>query len=139
MGRDASYKTKQQAAIVSYLASLNGEHVTVSRIAEHFHNSRNSIGVTTIYRHLEKLVTAGTVRKYAIDGTAGACFQYVDPFSDPCNHFHLKCEACGRLIHLQCDFLSDLERHFISDHDFYLNPARTAFYGKCSACAADDR
>lgn len=134
MTQTANYKTKQRQAILDCIASLRGTHVTVSQIAEYLHEKNNPVGVTTIYRHLDKLVQEGKVKKYTIDNTTSACFAYIDKHKSCNRHFHLKCESCGKLIHLDCDFLPQLEQHIFDHHKFKINPNKTVFYGTCKAC-----
>ncbi len=133
-----SYRTKQQDLLLAYLKSTRGRHFTVEEVRAHFASAQAAIGVATIYRHLEKLVAEGTVNKYIIDENSAACFEYTgccDCGADE-QHFHLKCESCGRLIHLECDELALIRDHLQKEHGFVLNPLRTVFYGKCADCAA---
>ncbi len=133
----APYKTKQQDLLLSYLESIKGKHFTVEDVREHFASKNSSIGVATIYRHLEKLVANGTVNKYIIDETSAACFEYLG--NDACHrdvpHFHLKCSKCGTLIHLECEELLQIQEHLMKEHGFMLDSFRTVFYGTCSKCA----
>lgn len=129
-----NYNTKQRKAILDYIASLGGKHVTAAQIVEHFKNEDVPVGRTTIYRHLDKLEEIGKVRRYIIDGVTGACFQYVDNQEHCRTHLHLKCEQCGRLLHLHCDMLDEIQRHFLKQHAFQVNSMKTVFYGKCEAC-----
>lgn len=50
------------------------------------------------------------------------------------NHFHLKCVKCGRLFHVSCDFLSQIEEHVYKHHIFLLTIPRTVLYGVCEDC-----
>ena len=132
----APYKTKQMAEILAFLKSVQGEHVTVNDICNYFQEQGISVGTTTVYRQLEKMVKEGQVAKYVIDGTSSACFQYVGEQKEV-DHticYHCKCEKCGKLIHLHCDEVENLKNHMIEHHDFQLNPKRTVFYGICSEC-----
>ncbi|MBQ2313937.1 MAG: hypothetical protein II187_03455, partial [Treponema sp.] len=43
--------------------------------------------------------------------------------------------CCGKLFHLECRELEDIQRHLAAGHGFALNPFRTVFYGLCSECA----
>uniref|UniRef100_UPI003FA4903D transcriptional repressor n=1 Tax=Anaerosporobacter sp. TaxID=1872529 RepID=UPI003FA4903D len=54
--RKTIYTTKQGEAVLEYIASLDGVHATVEQIAEYFENQNAGIGLTTIYRNLDKLV-----------------------------------------------------------------------------------
>ena len=130
-----SYKTKQQDLLFSYLQEMQGKHFTAEDVRAHFAQKEISIGIATIYRQLEKLVNEGKIQKYFIDEHSAACFEYS---GKDCNtdeqHFHLKCEICGSLIHLECEELSELGKHLQNEHGFSLNPFRTVFYGICSDC-----
>jgi Fur family ferric uptake transcriptional regulator len=132
MGRASRYQTRQGAQILDYLASLKGEHVTAAAIAGRFEGGKPPIGKTTVYRHLEKLVEDGKVRRYFLEGDS-ACYQYTGG-AECREHFHLKCESCGELIHLNCDVLKDVTAHVMKDHRFAINPLKTVFYGTCGSC-----
>lgn len=132
----APYKTKQMTELLVFLKSKKGRHVTVNEICDYFKEKGISVGTTTIYRHLEKMVNEGTVAKYVVDGTSSACFEYVGEGNSDKDmvSYHCKCEKCGRLIHLQCDEVENLRNHMIEHHDFQMDPLRTVFYGICSKC-----
>lgn len=136
MNSQSGYKTKQREAILKYLVDNSDSHVTVCQIADYLSSNGSHVGVTTIYRHLEKLLEQGIVRKYTVDGSTGACFQYVQENSRCREHFHLKCEKCGCLIHLECSHLDELYEHIYDDHGFKINPFRTVFYGICRKCSS---
>ncbi len=130
------YKTRQMTELLTYLKSVQGSHVTVSDICNHFETKGLAIGTTTVYRQLEKMVQEGIVAKYVIDGTSSACFEYVGETEEETVHscYHCKCEKCGKLIHLQCSEVESLKQHMMECHDFELNPLRTVFYGICREC-----
>ena len=133
-----SYKTKQKDAVLKYMIDHKDTHVTVNQISDNFAQQGTPVGVTTIYRHLEKLLEEGFIRKYTVDGATGACFQYAE--DKQCReHFHLMCEKCGCLIHLECSHLSELSEHIFSEHGFQINPFRTVFYGKCKKCTDNEK
>ncbi|MDR0451240.1 MAG: transcriptional repressor [Treponema sp.] len=131
----SGYNTRQGKLIMDYLASLGDAHVTVNDIADHFrHEIRETIGLATIYRHLEKLVKAGTLCKYNPGEGESACYQYIGANRTEGDRFHLKCERCGKLIHLQCGFLDEILGHLRDEHRFRINPLKTVFYGSCEDC-----
>ena len=133
MSRPGNYTTKQGEAILSYIISLNGEHITAGQIAEHFDEIGFPVGLATIYRRLDKLEESGIVRKYILDGISGACYQYIID-EDSREYFHLKCEECGALMHLKCSLLDDVQHHVYEEHSFQINTMKTVFNGKCSRC-----
>ena len=127
----ADYKTKQRELILSYLKNTDCPHVSAGDIAAHL-RSESSVGTATVYRQLEKMVEAGLVRKYSLDG--GACYQYVGGDEGCREHFHLKCLCCGALIHVDCDFLCGLAPHILEHHGFEVDNSRTVMYGMCKEC-----
>jgi Fur family ferric uptake transcriptional regulator len=117
------------------LQSLQGGHTTVEQIATHFAGSGKPIGLTTIYRYLDRLVQQGVARRFSSDGQDGACYQLVcEQDGTTPQHFHLRCDACGRLIHLECSELTDIASHVYSEHAFAIDPLNTVFYGTCAQC-----
>lgn len=137
MARKAQYKTKQRDELLTFLESVTGQHITAAEICDHFKTNEKSVSMTTIYRHLEKMVSEGLVKKYVIDSNCPACFEYVglqdEHEGESC--YHCKCEACGKLIHLHCDEMQSMEMHISDHHGFVLNPIRTVFYGLCESCS----
>ena len=134
MSRPTRYSTAQGKATVEYLASLGGVHVTAAQIAEHFGKAKPSIGLTTVYRQLERLAEGGHVRKYFVDGVSSACYQYVTDDENCSEHFHLKCESCGALLHLECGMLDEVQRHVYEKHSFSIDKSKMVFYGQCADC-----
>ncbi|MCR4742017.1 MAG: transcriptional repressor [Treponema sp.] len=129
------YKTKQQELLFTYLRQMQGKHFTAEDVRLHFEEKKISIGIATIYRQLEKLVADGKIQKYFIDDHSAACFEYAgEDCTEKEQHFHLKCELCGRLIHLECNELKELGGHLKTEHGFVINPLRTVFYGVCTDC-----
>ena len=53
--------------LLDFLQSVKGSHVTVSDINNYFREKDIDVGMTTIYRNLEKLVSEGVVAKYVVD------------------------------------------------------------------------
>ena len=135
MNRNSSYKTKQRSAILDYLIEHKDSHVTVNNISDYLEQDGTHVGITTIYRHLDKLLEQGLVRKYTVDGTTSACYQYAN-IDEKCHqHFHMKCEDCGRLIHLNCSHINELCSHIFDEHGFTVDLYRTVFYGICRECS----
>ena len=131
-----TYSTKHQEELLEYMKSVAGTHVTAGDICMHMRSAGNNIGTATVYRNLEKMVDDGVVNKYIIDEGSSACYEYVgthDHKEGAC--YHLKCESCGKLIHLGCEEISTLNEHIRQHHGFTVNPRRTVFYGICGECS----
>lgn len=129
------YKTKQQVLLLSCFKAMQGRHFTAEDVSAYFQKQNISIGIATIYRQIEKFVAMGVVQKYFLGEQNAACFQYMgEECHKEVSHFHLKCEKCGTLIHLECHDLEQLSSHLMAEHGFALDPFRTVFYGLCENC-----
>ena len=131
------YNTRQKEYILEYLRANDRRHVSVGDILEHLRQTGREVGTTTVYRYLDRLTRSGEVRKYVIDETSGACYQYISD-SDGClEHFHLKCIRCGRLLHVNCNYLKEAGEHILAHHGFHVDRSKTVFYGICETCGAE--
>lgn len=130
------YKTKQYDELLDYISSIPGDHFTVNDLYMHFSESEKPIGVTTIYRLLQRMVDEGIVTKYIVGPNDPACFEFhgEEPERKYDSEYHCKCEVCGKLIHVKCDKIKDIEKHLEEHHGFKVNPHRTVFYGVCENC-----
>lgn len=134
-----TYRTKQQTAILNYIKSVDNGHVTVNQIAEHLKENGQTVGLTTIYRQLDRFQREGLVQKIVLDGNSGAYYQYTgDNASRQDCGFLLKCEGCGIIMDMNCNHMTDLYFHVLQEHHFNVNPHRTMFYGTCEQCLYND-
>ncbi len=129
------YQTKQRSVIQQFLLSHPEEHYTAKQLLEELREA--GISRATLYRTLQSMLLQGTVRRYEAGEGEGACYQCaMQPAGQ--EHYHMKCSRCGRLIHLKCGMLLDLEDHIMGEHHFCLDPARTVFYGVCEQCQREE-
>ena len=133
------YKTKQKEILIECLDNNKDIHMTAAEISERLKESGHHLGMSTVYRQLDKLVAAGVVRKYIIDENSSACYQFIGGSGKCCEHFHLKCSVCGRLIHTDCHLMQQIAEHMKTSHGFVVDPARTILYGICSECADENK
>ena len=134
------YQTKHREELLNYMRSNPGRHMTAGDICSCMKDHGSNIGTATVYRQLEKLVDDGLVNKYIIDDGSSACYEFIPEGEHACEGkcFHLKCEGCGKLIHLQCEEIDMLNEHIGKDHGFTIDPFRTVFYGTCEDCASKE-
>ena len=123
------YKTKHKTELINYLISNSDKHLTIQEIQKDL----SSIPQATLYRLMDSLVEEGYVRKYIIGPSQSCCFQYVNCGHEH-NHFHLICEKCGKLIHLDCHEADHLLVHIKDEHGFDIDVSKVNFYGICEEC-----
>ena len=110
----AEYKTRQQELLTSYLKQMQGKHFTAEQT-----------------KAKENL-------KIFIDEHSASCFEYVGDkgCKEKSGHFHLKCEECGTLIHLDSSELYDMQNFLAKKKGFKIDAPRTVFYGICEKCSS---
>ena len=127
-----AYTTKQHQAILRCLEQRAEEALSANQLAEDLRREGCPVGLATIYRQLEKLEAAGRVHK--VHTEEGAFFQYCPHPETDHGCFLLRCEACGRMVHLDCSHLEELYRHLEQQHHFRIDPRRTILTGRCQSC-----
>ena len=130
------YSTKQQQAVLRCLESRESEALSAQELAEELRREGFSVGLATIYRQLERLEEAGVVHK--VNTESGAFYLYCSHGEGRRDCFLLKCQRCGRIRHLDCDHLKDLDEHLETAHHFRIDPRRTLFTGLCEECAREE-
>jgi Fe2+ or Zn2+ uptake regulation protein len=106
-----------------------GGHCTADEIAGELHRTRPGFARSTVYRALEALTASGSV--YAAHLGEGPT-HYELATGD---HHHAVCQVCGGVLHIQEEFVSELEEHLQAGHHF--RPVRTEVLvvGVCEECS----
>lgn len=124
-----NYNTKQRDEIIQFFNNHRGKCFSAKEIIK---SGEINSGEATVYRTLSKLTNQGILTRFT-DGDA-SCYQLNE--SEKCtNHFHLRCSRCGLLIHMDCDFMRDMQKHIESSHDFKVDIGKTVIYGLCGECS----
>lgn len=123
------YNTKQKDIILDIIKKEKKEF-TVKDI---YDKVKNKTGLTTVYRLVDKLVDEGRLSKN-ISKDNVTYYQYLEECNHD-NHFYLKCESCGNMIHVDCDCIGDLTKHIFNEHKFNLSHDHIIINGLCSNCS----
>ena len=120
------YNTKQREKI---LELLKNEKVFFSaeEVVEKLKDE--NISKATVYRTLAKLEKEKVVITEKRNNTK--CYRYID---DNCNeHYHLKCENCGKLIHFDKEYFENVNSYLKTNHNFHID-LNSIIYGTCDDC-----
>lgn len=137
-----TYRTEGRRRLMDFLRQHPDRQYTAEELAAEIGRADSSgdtlsfvkCSKSSLYRHLSELCAEGTVRKYRSDTQSAYVYQYIGG-GDCCHHFHLKCLACGELIHLECAVSEELLSHIATDHHFAVDSGRSILYGLCEVCA----
>ena len=129
-----TYKTKQREIILNYLKDNSDKHLTIESIGNYLDSQNEKVGQTTIYRYVNFLVEEGLVRKYIIGPGQPACFQYAENSEECEKHYHLKCNDCKKVLHVNCKIFKNVEEHLENRHNFEIDSSKLLIYGTCNEC-----
>ena len=93
---------------------------------------KGKVGLTTIYRLIDKLVEENKLNK-TISSDNTTYYQYLEECNHS-NHFYLKCDNCGNLVHVDCDCIEELTSHITKKHKFTPNKKHIIINGLCNKC-----
>ena len=116
----------------SILNSLNEklDHPTAEMVYNCVKKEQPNISLGTVYRNLNQLVEQGVLRRIATP-TSGDRF---DIRTDP--HAHLLCTWCGKVLDLEDDLISELDRNVMRTTGFLVNDRQLLLSGICADCLA---
>ncbi len=134
-----SYHTRTRGEILSFLEANCDRTVSASDIVAHLEHRGMSVSESTVYRYLAKLTAEDKVISYKSSGESSRLFQYIGEQRHCSEHLHLQCRRCGRLFHLDCDFMTELFAHLEHKHGFLLSCEGSLFYGLCRQCREENK
>lgn len=133
MSRSESYNTKQKDIILNVIKYQKQEFT----IKDIYNQVKDEVGLTTIYRFIDKLVQDERLSK-SIGKDNTTYYQYLEECNEA-NHFYLKCEQCKEMVHIDCDCIEDLTNHIIKNHKFKPNKEHIIINGICEKCIKKGR
>lgn len=103
-------------------------HATANDIYKLVSEKYPGISQGTVYRNLEKLAEEKEIRKLSIPGEPER-FDHIYK-----EHYHVKCEKCGRLFDVDMECISGLEEKIRDSHGFRFTGYNIFFTGICPDC-----
>jgi Fur family ferric uptake transcriptional regulator len=110
-----------------------GRHVTIADVHILAKTRRSSIGLSTIYRALERLEAQALVCKIVVPGGDTAHYEMA---ADSHAHFH--CEACGRLEDIEYRVPPTTVKRLARSRDVSVREASVYLRGRCAACRTSE-
>ena len=137
MKNEKIYKTSQREILLGFLRAHPDEEFSTEEITSALHGE--AIGKSTVYRLISRLCEDGEVLRTRGANGKKILYRYIDKAHECDAHFHLKCRDCGKIIHLDCEFMDELKTHIAGEHGFRLDPKSTVINGVCADCVEKER
>ncbi len=127
------YKTRQRDIIETLINRIGERHFTADEIYLLLTQEERKVGKTTIYRYLERLVAEGSLNRFRNEDGSSSYYKFKK--NEGCDdHFHLKCLQCGKMLHIECSYLEELNKHISEHHGFSVDSTKAVLYGYCAEC-----
>lgn len=127
-----TYHTAQKARLFSFLQQHADTAFTAEELCDALAGA-GEVGKSTVYRLLPQLIAEGQVKRFSGSGRRRVLYQAVG--CTHCDaHLHLKCTACGRIIHLDESASDAVLRRVLQSSAFAVDEKQTVLFGKCAAC-----
>jgi Fur family transcriptional regulator, ferric uptake regulator len=122
--------TRQRAAITDLLNDLD-EFRSAQELHDELRRRGEGIGLTTVYRTLQGLATAGLVDTLRTD-TGESVYRRCSAH----HHHHLVCRACGSTVEIEGGQVETWAAEIAREHGFSDVSHTIEIFGLCAACAA---
>lgn len=134
MPEKQNYNTKSRKYILEFLESRKDCTVSAADVVNHLNSNGISVNQATVYRYLNKLSDEHRLLKFSENDNNKAVYRYIQLEQNCDGHIHIKCLKCGKIMHLECDFMQDIRHHLEEDHGFTLSCEGSILYGVCEDC-----
>ena len=132
--------TPQRQIVLQVILDHPGEHLSAEKIYDILRGTESEIGLATVYRSLEILVSLGILQKIEFgkefDKRNKGSYSYELNPVDPNQHFHhhLICTECKEIAEFEEDMLDHLEEDIFKKTGFKVENHQAKFFGICRKC-----
>jgi Fur family transcriptional regulator, ferric uptake regulator len=121
--------TRQRSAVTSALTELNDFRST-QEIHEYLKGRGDSVGLTTVYRTLQALSSAGEV-----DAILREDGESIYRMCSPAHHHHLVCRSCGLTVEVEGPTVEKWADSVSAEHGFSSVSHTLEIFGLCPTCS----
>lgn len=129
-----TYNTRSRKIILAYARSIASRCFSASDMCRYFEAEQVDINQATVYRNLERMVQEGQLLKYRSADQSMSTYQYIEGREECHHHLHLRCRDCGKITHLDCGFMQEVEEHLLQEHGFSILCDGSVIMGLCREC-----
>jgi Fur family ferric uptake transcriptional regulator len=129
-GTAPAVRSTRQRAAISALLENRDEFRSAQELHDELRRSGDGIGLTTVYRTLQSMATAGlldTLRTDTGESLYRRCSEH--------HHHHLVCRTCGTTVEVQGGQVEKWTAEIASAHGFSDVSHTIEIYGLCAECA----
>ncbi len=130
-----TYNTKLKKSIYELFSLHQDRLFSAAEVHKALCGGKETPNLTTVYRNLDKMTDEGVLLRFT-DSERGAS-EYKFSGEGCHEHIHLKCTACGEVVHLDCDFMEEVKEHTKKSHGFSISCTESVLLGRCEKCTRE--
>jgi len=128
MNTDKIHRETRQKEMILLILQGICEHPTADWIYEQARKKMPRISKGTVYRNLSVLLEEGKISELNLSGTVTR-YEIKQK-----NHYHFRCEQCGKVFDLEGPVKEDLDRKVEAKTGFRVKYHQLEFRGLCKKC-----
>ncbi len=128
------YHTKNKDLIKEYMTLHGEERFCANEIYQYLLDCGKKTNLTTVYRNLDKMTQAGELAKVKHPSDDSTYYQVVDSKRHCQDHLHLRCLKCGKVVHLEDDYMQEFYAYVEKQTGFTLECMASQLNGMCKGC-----
>jgi Fur family ferric uptake transcriptional regulator len=129
----AEYNTEQKKLLLDFLEKNHDSSYTIEEITNELKARGATVGKSTVYRLMTRLVEEKRVKRQLSDSSRKAIYRIT--LDSHChNHLHLQCIKCGKVLHLDEEVSDKLLDTVKQINNFSVSEEDTVLMGKCADC-----
>ena len=125
-------ETRQREAILNILRQADS-HPTADMIYDEVRKVIPNISKGTVYRNLKLLRDTGEIAELSLSGTVSRYESKKE------NHYHFRCEKCGRVYDLDEPVNKKLDKRIAKKTGFQVSCHQLEFRGLCKDCQEESK
>jgi Fe2+ or Zn2+ uptake regulation protein len=131
----AEYKTKARQVLIDFLKGNPNNRFSAREIYDHIKKDAETLNRTTVYRNLDRLCEQGVLVRYKEPNQDAWYYQYSEDHQHCNEHMHAQCSECGKIFHLENEFVDEFEKNIESVFGISINSEKSIIIGKCKDCS----
>lgn len=129
-----SYKTKVTQEIQQYLKLQKQKSFSASDVYHYLESNNIDVNQSTVYRTLDRMMEQNVLVRFKTANSGNYYYRVSDEHHNCDEHLHMQCRKCGRVMHLDCDFMNDIRELLMKQYGFTLECNGSTLCGLCADC-----
>lgn len=126
------YQTGQRKALLKFFQQNQGRKFSIDDMIQEL-PPEPPISRSAIYRNLDKMVHDSLLEK-SLESTGRKTLYQYTPCEACCDRVHLRCEKCGKIMHLENKSAESDLAALLEKNGFALDEHATVLIGVCKDC-----